>query len=635
MHSSWFTTSALPVEQNVVKNILFRVAALLFQFTVLKVFSYWAFKSQAYTSYLMFAEDSIQKILFLLSRGLSRQSLLVLSFAILFAVAGFYDTLLWALDSPGYVIQSSRVNAAAVVNQMVSNPAYILPITDPSKDASLVNIDEAATGNLFKSGFNFSFPGQIIAETIESVPDVLPLNLTGPRIWLDNDGFAVSVDQSIMTTPSFYCPILPSSDVLQVWKCAVPNAAASNLAVTHLGRPQVFWDLNRSDYIDASRKDNPWESLGTGGDTAALKQAFTVTKGNRRHTFLDTTLKVSMVSLYPTPFEHSEITEIIRRTWSSNTSAPIEPTVAALANSIIQAQINNTSYTIGVLGNFDRTVYSSSIELLNVEGNDTLPDMTPVPYFSLLRITWTNITLIRTETLPKVITPLVPCNLFNTNIATGGKVRSNTCYESLGNQTGARFLGQVDTSSAMIIFDILGDGSTSKSASALNQTSLEWYLNATNRIDDLLISRSLILGGNPHFVPIDVHYTVAALSYLQLVLIVIPVCLAGAAMFFILRGEPGYFKSSFLSAVCATTHAGGSDCRKVGYMHAPPEVSLLYVDDHVLLGMPGGRSLSNVEAKQGLTYVMSAEPWPGKEMDPVSNSARLSTPTEVNCLLSA
>src|SRR5258705_6704852 len=100
--SSPFVTSSLPVYQNAIKNILFRLATLLIQLTIYKLFSFLAFKSNAYTSFLMFNEDHIQKLLFVLSRGITRHSLLVLAFAVFFGFGNLYDTLLWALYSPGY-----------------------------------------------------------------------------------------------------------------------------------------------------------------------------------------------------------------------------------------------------------------------------------------------------------------------------------------------------------------------------------------------------------------------------------------------------------------------------------------------------------------------------------------------------
>src|SRR5258705_15608 len=134
--SSPFVTSSLPVYQNAIKNILFRVATLLIQLSIYKFFSFLAFKSNAYTSFLMFNEDHIQKLLYVLSRGLSRRSLLVLTFAVLFAFGNLYDTLLWALDSPGYVPKSTLVTASSVTNQLLANPAYIVFMSEPMQNLS-------------------------------------------------------------------------------------------------------------------------------------------------------------------------------------------------------------------------------------------------------------------------------------------------------------------------------------------------------------------------------------------------------------------------------------------------------------------------------------------------------------------
>ncbi|KEZ45674.1 hypothetical protein SAPIO_CDS1444 [Scedosporium apiospermum] len=74
---SGFTVSTIPVLHNAVKSIIFRCAELLMAFFIYKVFSFFAARSNQFTSYLMFAEDYIQRLLFLTNRGLSRAGLIV------------------------------------------------------------------------------------------------------------------------------------------------------------------------------------------------------------------------------------------------------------------------------------------------------------------------------------------------------------------------------------------------------------------------------------------------------------------------------------------------------------------------------------------------------------------------------
>ncbi|KAF8877352.1 hypothetical protein BD779DRAFT_1557812 [Infundibulicybe gibba] len=354
-----------------------------------------------------------------------------------------------------------------------------------------------------------------------------------------------------------------------------------------LGQPFVWWGGGQSEYIRPFRKDNPWQSLGTGGDTAAMKQVFTVTKDRHRHTFLETVLKVSMVSMFPALIDNAEILEMVRRTFSDDAADDIQPATQKLADIIISAQANHSSYSGGTFFRQDSSVSGTSIELLNITNSY---DQSPI--YSVLRATSTNITLIRSETLLNPVTPLSPCPFYFSNLATGGRVRSTTCYRATPTQDpGARFLGQLDASAVLILTDVLGDGSTAKVATALNDTGLRWYQNHTEHIDQVLASRAFILGGDRGSVLVDVKHTSPAISYLQLLLSLIPTLVALVSILLIRKDKRGYFQSSFFAAV--------------GYSRVPPEISLDIVDGHVLLGTPNGGALGNII--QGNVALPSAE----------------------------
>jgi len=94
---SSFTVSSLPVDYNAVKSLIFSAARLFFGLALYKCFSLIAARLDLFSSYLMFSEDYTQNALYMWSRGFSRNTLLVLSFAILYAVANLYGTLLWGL----------------------------------------------------------------------------------------------------------------------------------------------------------------------------------------------------------------------------------------------------------------------------------------------------------------------------------------------------------------------------------------------------------------------------------------------------------------------------------------------------------------------------------------------------------
>ncbi|KAF8993280.1 hypothetical protein BDQ17DRAFT_151393 [Cyathus striatus] len=605
---SKFIVSSLPVHDNAVKNIIFHAATIMLQISITKFFAFLALRSNYYTSYLMFSENIIKKAVFAASRKFRPQALLVLLFAIAFSASNLYDTLLWALDSPGYIIHSSTVTAEDASNNMLTSPSYINFISNPTRNLDDINVDESLTGNLYKSGFNFTFPEIIPSSNKPAFTSSQPFELAGPRIWLDEEGLSVSVDQFQSITTQVYCPTVVSGAAL-VWKCVFPNHNGSEMLTQLYGQPLIWWD-NETDskYLSMSRKDNPWQSLGTGGDTAVMKQVFTVTKGNSRHTFLETVVKVTMVSINPPRLDDGEITELIRRTWSPDPTQPIDNATQSLADFIVGAQANGTSASLGsYIGLADNaSVFAASIELLHPTQTVTVNDD---PLYALLRISSTNITYIGSETLPESVQPLEPCNYYYENLAFGGKVTKTDCYRSLqANQTGARFLGQLDSSAITILTDIIGDGSQATNDGALNATGWLWYTDNQDRIDSLLLSRGITLGGNPTTVSIEVKTTVPAISYLQVLLVVLPLILAIIALLTMMKDHGGYYSSSFLSALSATTHISSDSCTKLPFASAPPDIRLKYVGQHVVLQTGNGDTVTLVNSGELSPYLVSSEP---------------------------
>lgn len=595
MHS-FLTTSVLSVRENAIKNILFRASTILLQFFILRTFTFIAARLQAYTSYLMFTEDIVQKILYVMSRRFNRQAILVLGFAALISLAGFYDTLLWALDSPGYIIKSKTTNADSLTNDLITSPAYITLISNPTNNVQDINVDAAIAANMFTAGLNFTLPGIVEPGVREIVPPLQPINSSGPRIWLDEDGFSV-------TAQYISCPVQTLSETTQSWGCWINNTNALTFFEQALGIPQIYWDGQHSDYLFPIRKDNPWESLGTGGDTALMKQVFTVTKDRRRHTFMESVFKTCMIKTYLSPFNSSEISDLLQRTWSLDPDHPTGTNLQTLTEYVLYTQGNETSATFGVFIQQPYTSLCATVEYFNV-----VNPITSQKYYSALRITSTNITLIRSETLSQAPTPL-PCNIFSTNLLTGGQLRGSTCAASL-DVTKASYATQLDSSAVMILNDVLGDGAASTSAVAFNQTGWDWYVNKYNHINDVLTSRALILGGNRSAVHVEVQHVEAAISYLQLLLMLLSVFLVSGGAVVVLRAEPmSYYNNSLLAAVCTTTHLTTRECGRVGYLHKPPEITLRRRGRHVLLSTPEGGTLAHVGADQVVAHSMVTEPW--------------------------
>jgi hypothetical protein len=108
---SLLVKSSLDVGQNAAQSFLFLFTALLLQFAVYRVFALIACKRKAFMPYLMFAEDAIQKAMFIAYSSVKRNGLLVLCFAACLGLAGVYDTFIGSLYAPGYVMHKSKVNA--------------------------------------------------------------------------------------------------------------------------------------------------------------------------------------------------------------------------------------------------------------------------------------------------------------------------------------------------------------------------------------------------------------------------------------------------------------------------------------------------------------------------------------------
>ena len=180
--------------------------------------------------------------------------------------------------------------------------------------------------------------------------------------------------------------------------------------------------------------------------------------------------------------------------------------------------------------------------------------------YTALRISTTNITLIRSDTIDKPIVPYEDCpGKFYHNTAKGGQVVSSTCLKSIGNQTNAKFLGQLDTSAVFIITGVLGDGSKNTSAKALVQKPWAWAIKNEARMSNFLLARGIMLGVNPELVMVQSSIMKPAISWLQVVLIVIPIVLALVAFLMVYFAAVGHYSSTLFQSLVATT-----DVRKMG-----------------------------------------------------------------------
>ncbi|KAF8248846.1 hypothetical protein K440DRAFT_660670 [Wilcoxina mikolae CBS 423.85] len=588
MAVSTFLSSVIAVKQNAVKSVLFRCAALLLQLAVYKFFCFIAYQQRAFTSYLMFAEHKIQQLYFVLSRKLSRNGVLVLSLSVLLLVAGLYDTLLWSLDKPGYIAAKKLVRASEIAGSFLERPAYV--ITYKSAPGSSVaeldtNLVEIMGANMFKPGENITLQETVDRGTrnVLQSPKNRTLRDTGPRIWLDDDGFSVTTDLDIPTGKDF-CATVPSGEDQVMWRCNFNNSQALPYFQKRIGQPLIFYDEDSEikfayQFIPPMREDNIWFTLGAGGDAAWMSQVFTITKGRERHTFVLRAFKATMVSIGSVPLAVGEIQDLVKRTYPGGPESELGRTAIDDVNKfIIDTQKKDESGMFGVVraGNF--SVSQINYELLNIEAD--------VRMYSALRFSSVNLTLIRSDVLPTPVTPFGPCDRFYQNEATGGKVERTSCYRSLSGmiQDGHRFLGQVDTSSVFIIAGILGDGSTNTSTQALDQSAYSWVSNNAQRFENLLLERGFILGLDPKLVTVETSTLQPAISYLQVLLVVVPVLLAAVGWTLVRVGASDHYSSSLLGNLCATTSAGEEmDSRKPQYLKDAPEISLREEEGKVVL----------------------------------------------------
>ncbi|KAF4439150.1 hypothetical protein FACUT_4332 [Fusarium acutatum] len=417
--SSSFIKSSIPLYHNAVKSVIFKCAELLMGIFIFKLFSLLAARSRQFTSYLMFTEDYIQRKLYISSRGLSRAGPVVLAFSLLNIVFSLYGTLLWALDSPGYIFKATNATVADYDSQRNGDPPYIiqLALNGSQLEDITKRLPQVVGSELFKAGLNYTLTGKVMGKIGAATFDTKCVKFDG--------GSAV-------------------------WYCTFDNAFAMEYVERVTGKPEVHWsdatDLDTR-YILPERLDNIWVSVGKGGGSALMTQVFTVTKGKRRHTFSQATLKVTMITSPGDPFAIGEVTDLVRRTWSSNETEQQNPLIGNIVDGMMNAQKNDLSYLFGA-----NTVGNNNKSALQSEWGFYTPQNNNNSQYSIVSITSTNMTLIRSETLDKAPEPFEKCERLKfQNEAFSGKVMKTDCTASKPAVEKQGFYGQVDTAAMMIV----------------------------------------------------------------------------------------------------------------------------------------------------------------------------------------
>ncbi|KAK4113670.1 HET-domain-containing protein [Canariomyces notabilis] len=585
----------LDIEQvwnNWIKSFIFRAAEALLVLAIWKLFSLLAAVQNRFTSFAVFSESLIQKAYFVWCRGISRDALLVGFFTATYAVSQLYGTLLWAIDAPGYVVQTQRVRASSISSALLDDPEYIVSykITPGSLNASGLELAEALSANLFRSGTNVTLTGRINQGTPQSVTYSGPR--TDPRIWLDDEGWSVGTNtQSHVAlrlggsnvSDQFTCAygdIEP--DKFRFYNCTFDNEWALDMLQVPVGTPMVHY--NREASVSGKvgminpRRSDIWSSLGSASGTAVRVHMFTVTKGHHRHTFVSTAFKASIVILGDAWIPEDEIrdlnTRLTKPYMKPEEQELYDQGLSVIMKTINAAQSSNQSAVIGTVIKEGHQILEGFWELFTAEG---IPGNVMLRVF---RLTSVNITHLRSETIDKSPVPFEPCdNPGLQNVAVGGKVDETDCvgdaaFESTKNITG--YLGQVD-SSAVLHITGLGHAPYSSSAKAADPGLYPWMVQNLDNLTSLLLSRGYVLGLDPGLVTVELTSTTPGVSYLQVLMILFAAFLAlvgwGSLWFF----ASGNWSSSILVNLLSTTHAvssGNKDRDELGIVYEIPDIRL-------------------------------------------------------------
>jgi hypothetical protein len=239
---------------------------------------------------------------------------------------------------------------------------------------------------------------------------------------------------------------------------------------------------------------------------------------------------------------------------------------------MMKAQDENVSHYVGrdYPSNSNRTVSQSGWGFFTYAVNG-------MGVYSIIIVTDTKITLLRSETLDHEPTPFKPCDqgAFQ-NEAFGGNVSQTDCVGLMFNSTKNTFFGQVDTSAVLILYG-LGNGRSNLSSESFDDKVDSWIYDMRGEIDSLLMARGYIASVDPSLVAIGVKTLTVAVSGLQLFLSAFAALLAAAAWLGLLFFADAHWSNTFLSNLVYSTATSGltKEVSKPGYMYKPPEIGLL------------------------------------------------------------
>jgi hypothetical protein len=336
--------------------------------------------------------------------------------------------------------------------------------------------------------------------------------------------------------------------------------------------------------VQLSQEDSPWASINKGGGAVLMKQLFTVTKGRRRHAFLHTAFKATLLAdavSAPSVVTANSIADLLTRAWDPamlrDSKSDIDDIAARMAN----AMVRNVSFSQGGAAALPHLVQQETIELLTA-GPECTQD-----WFTFVQVVSVNVTIVCSDTLPAAVAPLEGCDKYFQNLAVGGRAIGTDCYKAFGNdQTGAHFLGQVDTAAMFILNGFLARRGANSSASALDTAAHGWLRKNAACLDGLVLTRAYIMAIHPRLVMLKVSSVRPAMSYLQLLLVLLASIAAALSFGAVTVFASGHYRSSLLANLVAMAHDENQPklSQNTHYLWRVPDIVLGRESARVVMG---------------------------------------------------
>lgn len=591
MVSSAFLATTIQLPSNAVKSLLFRFSAFLVELTITKLFSLIAFRNDAFTPYLIFSEPLPQKLLYIVRC----RSFLVLSFLLLMTAGSLWDTMLWGLDDPGLAPHPHRVSADTLANHRHRDIPYTVTSRTAFGNIGALDIMSDLSAGLFDR-VNVTLTGLVAVgqpeiaakphwKAQDGAKDVTAF--PGARIYLDDEGWSVSIDLLIESTSIVDCPATYATVSDASWMCEFKYDNDTRRGADYLnapfGVPDLWWSAAQGyadfEYISTDRATNIWSTLGKGGDTELMKMVLSITRGHRKHTFMVSAMKTTILALAREPVNMADVRDLVERTWRGGDGPALFQQDLDAIGKVVEE--GSTGVSMGRQHTDGYKVTSRVYQLVS-------PFVGNTPSYTAFQILDANITLINSESVDQVPVPFEDCDTWYRNDAFGGVVGGTNCYVAMrldGRTT--VFQGEVDTMAVFVLEGTLGRKRASTAADALDHDAWRWIQEHDTELENLVLSRAYIVAGNAAAVMVDVNILRPAVSILQLLLVLLPVVTCAMSWGVVVGWVGWHYQSSLFSNVITTTHEG-YDGEKPGYISKPPKLVIVRGGGKVYLATETG-----------------------------------------------